>query len=143
MLTDLTILRRVTVDDVEHEDVQFVHPHEPLQTLIDLAGETDASDFVVVDNEQVYQGMVTAHDVRVALLQPEAVSLLVVGELARSEVPTVNARETLDVVLDKFARSDIESLPVARLDDDSHIEGLITRQAVMRRYQEELDRQAG
>lgn len=143
MLTDLTILRRITVDDLEHEAVQVVHPHEPLQTLIDLAGETDASDFVVVDNEEVYQGMVTAHDIRVALLQPEAVSLLVVGELVRSEVPTVNGRETLDVVLDKFARSDIESLPVAGLNDDSRIEGLITRQAVMRRYQEELDRQAG
>ena len=102
-LTDLTILRRITVDDVEHQAVQFVHSHEPLQTLIDLAGETDAADFVVVDDQEVYQGMVTAKDIRTALLQPEAVSLLVVGELLRSGVPTVRGRETLDVVLDKFA----------------------------------------
>ena len=143
MLTDLTILRRVTVDDVERQAAQLVHPHEPLQTLIDLASETDAADFVVVDNQEVYQGMVTAQDIRVALLQPEAVSLLVVGELLRSGVPTVSGQETLDLVLDKFARSDVESLPVATAKDNTHIEGLVTRQAVMRRYQEELDRQAG
>ena len=46
-------------------------------------------------------------------------------------------------MLDKFARNDLESLPVAGVDEDTRIEGLITRQAVMRRYQEELDRQAG
>ncbi len=142
MLTDLTILRRITVEDVEYQAAQFVQPHEPLQTLIDLAGETDASDFVVVDDQQVYQGLVTAQDMRVALLQPEAVSLLLVGELVRSGVPTVSARETLDVVLDKFSRSDVQSLPVVSVEDSHQIEALITQQAVMRRYQEELDRQA-
>ena len=143
MVTDLTILRRIAVDDVERLSAQFVHPEDPLQRLIEVAGQTDAVDFVVVDEQGVYQGMVTGQDVRTALLQPEAVSLLVVGELLRSGVPTVTADETLDAVLDKFARSDVESLPVASPTDSSCVEGLITRQAVMRRYQQELDRQAG
>lgn len=142
-VTDLTILRRITAEDVERHTVQFVHPDDPLQTLIDLAGETDATDFVVVDDQTVYQGVVTGRDVRTALLQPEAVSLLVVGELLRSGVATVHERETLDVVLDKFAQSDIESLPIADRNDPARIVGLITRQAVMRRYQQELDRQTG
>jgi len=140
-VTDLTILRRITVDEVDRLRAQCVHPEDPLQILIQVAGETDAVDFVVVDERGIYQGMVTGQDVRTALLQPEAVSLLLVGELLRSGVPTVTTRETLDVVLDKFARSDVESLPVADPTDSTHVEGLITRQAVMRRYQEELDRQ--
>jgi CIC family chloride channel protein len=142
-LTDLTILRRITVDDVEHQRAPFVYPEDPLQKLIDLAGQTEAVDFVVIDEQGTYQGMVTGQDVRIALLQPDAVSLLVVAELVRSGVPTVGPDETLDAVLDKFARSDVESLPVTGRGDDSHVEALITRQAVMRRYQQELDRQAG
>ena len=142
-LTDLTILRRITVDDVERQKAPFVHPEDPLQKLIDLAGQTEAVDFVVIDEQGTYHGMVTGQDVRIALLQPEAVSLLVVAELVRSGVPTVGPDETLDAVLDKFARSDVESLPVTGRGDDSHVEALITRQAVMRRYQQELDRQAG
>jgi len=141
-VTDMTILRRITVEDVALKEAQFVHAEEPLQRLIDVAGETDAVDFIVVDEQEAYQGMVTGQDVRTALLQPEAVSLLVIGELARSTVPTVGPRETLDVVLDMFARSDVESLPVSDPNDNTRVVGLITRQAVMRSYQEELDRQS-
>ncbi len=142
MITDLTILRRISVDDVAQQQAHCVHPEDPLQTVIDVAGETGAVDFVVVDEQGAYQGMVTGQDIRTALLQPEAVSLLVVGELLRPGVPTVTRHETLDVVLDKFAHSDVASLPVASPDDSAHVNSLITRQAVMRSYQDELDRQA-
>ena len=141
--TDLTILRRIAVKDLQYQPAHLMHAEDPLQALIDLAGETDANDFVVVDEQSVYQGMALGSDVRTALLQPEAVSLLVVGELQRSNIPTVRPQETLDVVLDMFARTDTTSLPVTCQDDDQHVEGLITRRAVMARYQQELDRQEG
>lgn len=141
-LSDLTVLRRIKVEDVDREPVHFVHPQNPLKKLIDMASETNATDFVVVDDEGVYQGMVTGQDIRTALLQPEAVSLLVVSELQRIGVPTVTSYQTLDIVLDLFARGDVQSLPIASSSDSTRIEGLITRQAVMRRYQEELDLQS-
>jgi CIC family chloride channel protein len=97
----------------------------------------------VVDNEAVYQGLVVAEDIKTALLQPEAVPLLLVGELLRPGVPTVRPDETLDSVLDKFSRNHVQSLPVCARDDSTRIEGLITRHGVMSRYQQELDRQAG
>ena len=108
-----------------------------------LSTDEHAFDFVVVDEREAYQGMVRGRDIRTALLQPEAVSLLVVAELLSPGVPTVKPGETLDIILDKFAGNEVESLPVCRAGDDTYIEGLITRQAVMRRYQEELDRQMG
>lgn len=140
-IADLTILRRITVDDVEKQTPPTVQADDPLQTLLDVAARTDAIDFAVVDDQGVYQGMITGRDVRSALLQPEAVSLLLVGELLRAGVPTVTGSETLDEVLDKFARSDVESLPVMGSEERTTIEGLVTRQAVMRRYHDELDRQ--
>ena len=141
-IADLTVLRRITVEDVKRVNVPAIQIEEPLQKLIDVAGQTDAVDFIIVDAEGAYQGMVTGQDVRTALLQPEAVSLLLVSELVRSGVPTVSLGETLDIVLDRFARSDVESLPVSRDGDSSTVDGLITRHAVMDRYQEELDRGA-
>jgi len=143
LITDLTLMRKISVDDIDESPVQFIHADEPLQELIAKAGETGAVDFVVLDHQAAYQGLVTGKDVRVALLEPEAVLLLVVGELVRSDVPTVTRRETLDAVLDKFSRSDVESLPVVNETDGTRVEGMITRQAVMRRYQEELEKQSG
>ena len=141
-MADMTVLRRIIVDDVQCRQPTLVHAEDPLQRVIELASQTDAVDFVVVDGDGAYQGMVTGQDIRTALLEPEAVSLLVVAELTRAGVPTVNPYETIDVVLDKFARSDLESLPVANEQDPTHIDRLITRQAVMRRYHEELDSHA-
>ncbi len=36
----------------ELNKAQFVQPEEPLQRLIDVAGETDAVDFIVVDEQE-------------------------------------------------------------------------------------------
>ncbi|MFQ5473591.1 MAG: chloride channel protein, partial [Dehalococcoidia bacterium] len=139
-VTDLTILRRITASQVPYLDAPVVRHDDPLQNLLEVAGRSDAVDFAVVDDEGLYQGMVTGRDVRTALLAPESVSLLLVAELVRSSVPTVSPSETLDVVLDKFARNDVESLPVADPDHEERLCGLITRRAVMLRYREELDR---
>ncbi len=140
-MSDMTILRRISVDDVEHQAVLFFQSDDPLQKLIDQAGSSESVDFVVVDEHGAYQGMVTGKDVRTALLEPEAVSLLLVGELLRSGVPTVTSRETLDVVLDRLAHCDVASLPVSSNDDPTRIIGLLSRQAVLQRYQTELERQ--
>lgn len=139
-MSDLTILRRISVEEVEHQSVVFFQPDDPLQKLIDQAGSSESVDFVVVDEHGAYQGLVTGKDIRTALLEPEAVSLLLVGELLRSGVPTVNVRDTLDVVLDRLAHCDVASLPVAALDDPTRVIGLLGRQAVIERYQLELER---
>ena len=102
-----------------------------------MAEEFEASDFVVVDDNDQYVGMVVGDDIKTALLQPEAVPLLVVAELAREGVPNVSPVETLDSVIDKFARSHVNSLPVMSATD--HILGLITRQEIMDSYHHELD----
>ena len=142
-VVDLTILRKVTVGDVERLPVPFVRANDPLQNLIETSSESDAADFVVIDDHAVYRGMVTERDIKIALLQPEAVSLLVVEELVRPTIPVVKPDDTLDTVLDKFAKNNVDSLPVVSRADATRVEGLVTREAVMRRYQEELDRQTG
>ncbi|MCH8852351.1 MAG: chloride channel protein, partial [Planctomycetes bacterium] len=142
-LADLTLLRRLTAGDVPAITAQLVDPSDPLQKLIDLAGASESADFVVVDDQGEYLGMVMAQDIRTALLQPEAVPLLLTGELLRPEVPTVSPHESLDSVLDKFSRSDGASLPLTAPGDDGEITGLITRQGVMTCYRTELDKDPG
>ena len=141
-LADLTILKRITADQVRVVPPQFVHPEDPLQKLLQIADETDSLDFVVNDDDGNYSGLVVAYDIKTALLQPEAVPLLVVGELIRLGIPTVSPTETLDSVLDKFARCDVDALPITAPHNARHVEGLITRRGVMGRYQQELDAHA-
>ena len=77
-------------------------------------------------------------DLRTALLEREALPLMIVGELMRTDLPVAYDEETLEAVLDKFARHDVSSLAV--VDENHRVKGLITRTSMIRYYHQELDR---
>lgn len=137
---DLTLLRRLTARDITPVPHVAVQPDEPLAKLLDLADAYRIVDFVVVNNEGDYLGLVTAQDLRTALIEREAIPYLLVEELLRRDLPTIHPEEGLDIVLEKFSKHDVASL--ALLDPDAgtggKVIGLITRERLMRRYQEAL-----
>ncbi|MFW5681432.1 MAG: chloride channel protein [Phycisphaeraceae bacterium] len=110
--SDMTLLRRLTVDDVPLTPAVIVHVEEPAQRLIELAEDYAVTDYVVCDDDDHCLGMVVGEDVRTTLVQRDAIPLMIVEELMRSGLPTVTRDETLDVVLDKFSKHDVASLPV-------------------------------
>lgn len=136
-LSDLTVLRRLTAEDVDIAKATLVKQSDSAQKLVDLMESEGTSDFVVIDDRQSYCGMVTAEDLRSALVYREAIPLLQISELQRSDLPTISYDETLDVVLDKFSKSDVQSLVV--LNDLGEISGILTRSKLMKRYQIALD----
>jgi chloride channel protein, CIC family len=139
-LSDLTVLRRLTPEDVLIEDATVVKRTDSAQTLVNLMESTGTSDFVVTDEHEKYCGMVTASDLRAALVYREAIPLLQVSEIQRSDLPTVSEEETLDLVLDKFSRSDVQSLVL--VSTRGEISGIITRAHLMKRYQTALNQDA-
>jgi CIC family chloride channel protein len=137
-MSDLTILRRLSVADVPLLEAVTVHEDESAQKLLDLSERAHVTDFVVVDDRGSYCGMVTGTDLRSALVYREAIPLLQVSELVRSDLPTVGPDEPLDVVLDKFAKHDVQSLAVLDDAEAGHVCGLVTRNRLMERYQRAL-----
>ncbi len=140
-MSDLTVLRRLSVSDVLLADAVTVRPTDSAQKLLELSELHYARDFVVIDDRGHYVGMVTNADLQSALVYREAIPLLQVSELCRSDLPTVAPDETLDTVLDKFARHDVLSLPVLHETTDGHVKGLITRSRLMTKYQRALARE--
>ncbi len=131
--SDTTVLRRLEVSHVTLSPAAIVQPDDPCSRLLKLAEDFDVHDYVVCDEDDRYLGMVVGEDLRTTLLQREAVPLLIVGELMHTDLPTVRRDQTLDVVLDLFAKHDVASLPVV---DDSHrVLGMITRSRLLQRYQ--------
>ena len=133
------ILRRLTVQMVMQPSYAVVHADTPLQDVMTKAADLEVSDFIVVDQDGHYFGLLTAADIRTALLQPQALPLLVAGELARTEVPTVAPHETLDVILNKFSRLEVNRMAVHSTGNENHFIGMISRASLMRKYQSELE----
>lgn len=138
---DQTVMRRVMARSVPLTPLppEPIYASDPLSKLISLHMPRTAPDFVVVDEHGCYLGMVTGEDLRTALVDREAIPLLLVAELLRTDLPTVDPEETLDTVLDKFSRHDVAGLCL-RSEAGRRPLGLITRANVIRCYQEALER---
>ncbi len=138
---DLGILRHVPLASVKYDALpsEPVYASDPLSKLITLHAHHNVPDFPVIDHEGHYIGMVTGRDMRSALIDREAIPLLLVAELMRSDIPTVSAGEHLDTVLDKFSKSDVSSLCVVDQFGQMNPVGLVTREQVMKRHNEVLD----
>jgi CIC family chloride channel protein len=136
--SDLRILRRMTVDQVELDPVHAVKLDTPFEHLVRLTAESGAADFVAFDRGGTYAGLVTADDVRTALLQPESIPLLLAGEVVRPEVPCVSSGADLASVLETFSRFEVSRLPVCVANSPGHVIGLVSRGALMRRYHRAL-----
>ncbi len=133
---DLTLLRRIPVTTVGLTPLtsEPIYPSDPLSKLISLHAYQSVPDFVVVDQQGAYMGLVTGSDLRTALIDREAIPLLLVAELMRTDLPTISPDEQLDTVMDKFAANDVASLCLMDRFDPTRPTGLITRSKLLSRY---------
>jgi CIC family chloride channel protein len=136
--SDLTMLRRLSVEQVELEPATVVNANDPFQRVLDLTSSGGVTTFVVVDKQGSYKGMLMMDDVRTVLLEREAVPLLLVHELMRTDLPLIRTSDDLAGVFEMFARFDVSHLPVCVARSPGRVIGLISRAPLMRRYQKGL-----
>ncbi len=136
--SDFTLLRRMNVEQVPLEPAIVVRGNDPLQRVLDLSIDTGVDDFIVMDSRGNYEGMITADDIKTALLQREAVPLLLVDELTRPDVPLVKTSDDLASVFNTFSLYNVSHLPVCISPDGGKVIGLISRKSLMQCYQKVL-----
>lgn len=138
---DLTVMRRIPVSSVEQTPLpsEPIYPTDPLSKLVQLRVYHNVPDFVVVDQQGTYMGLVSGADMRTALIDREAIPLLLVAELLRTDLPTIDPDEHLDTVMDKFASHDVASLPIMDRPGGDKPAALITRVRLLHRYQQVLE----
>lgn len=135
---DSTLLRRIHVEQVDLEPASIVHESDPFQKILDLTAGTGVANFVAVNAAGKYRGMVVSEDLQTALLDREAIPLLVVREMMRTGIEPVNHSDDLETVMAAFARHEISHLPVVLPSRPDHVIGLISRAGLMKRYQQGL-----
>ncbi len=137
---DPQVLSRLSVEQVNLDPAATIRESEPFERVIELMDRWSSRNFAVLDATGKYVGFLVEEDVNLTLLGHEAMPLVVVGELMRTDVPLVSAGDDLQSAFDLFARLDVSHLPVGiGRGDTSRVIGLISRASLMRRYNIELD----
>ncbi|HWB53345.1 MAG TPA: CBS domain-containing protein, partial [Tepidisphaeraceae bacterium] len=131
---DLHLLQSLYVEQVALEPAVTLLETDPLQKAVDMITTSNTVDFVVVDKDGSFVGMLLSEDIKTALIDREAVPLLLVGEIMRTEIPVINVSDDLATALDTFSVHDIARLPVVISEESEKIIGVLSRAALMRRY---------
>jgi predicted transcriptional regulator len=82
--------------------------------------------------------MVLSTDLNPVLMDQDAVPILVVRDLMRRDIRPVRTTDDLAAVFDAFSRYDVNHLPVSVPESRDKVIGLVSRSAVIRKYQEAL-----
>ena len=134
--SDLQLLRRLSVEEIALEPAINVHPTDTLHSVFQQIEDNGAADFVVLDEQGNYAGMLVAEDALSALRHQEAAPLLIVADLLRAGVPLLRNTDDLATAFDRFAAFDIEHLPVTTEHAQKHVIGVLSRKSLIRRYRQ-------
>jgi CIC family chloride channel protein len=130
-------LRRIGIETLPLHQAVIARPDETLAVIIKRLEVGSATDLVVIDDGGQYLGLLAGTDMRTVILAPESATILLVGEVMRTDIPPLKNNATLEAAWDLFARNDVNEAAVVST-DGGRIEGMIHRADVMRRYHQEL-----
>jgi len=105
-------LHDLRVRDLMRYDPPSVSVFAPFQEVVDAFARHRNSNLYVVDEGEVFRGVIPLHDIKVQLGNPELAARTRTEDVVVAEFPTINPEATLHEALEKFRNLPIERLPV-------------------------------
>lgn len=137
---EVNVLKGIMTKDVMRTDVKIVPDNTRLRPLLDVVGDasTNSTIFVKDRNDRLI-GHISFQELRQVLFDVEALEpILVAADIANLKPVAVTPEETLDVVMQLFARKNLDELPVVEPDNPHTVIGSIHRTDVMDAYNHEI-----
>jgi CIC family chloride channel protein len=133
---DLNILRAIAVRDVLRHDEATIYETSDFDTLVRLALDTHRNVIFTLDGSNRFTGAISLQDLKYILSNPK--ELMHVHHIIdfRQELSPVLVTQSLDTVVDRFAETGFDRLPV--VDDQKQLVGSVIMSDIMRRYNQEV-----
>ncbi|MDY6903192.1 MAG: chloride channel protein [Thermodesulfobacteriota bacterium] len=134
------ILQTVKVRDLEQHirTVSCVPESMNLTQFKLFFTSTTQPYFPVVDQQERLTGIFSHTDLRKILFDAEMESLIVVKDIATSDIIRTTLEEDLNEVMNKFTMKNIEAIPVVYTDAPDRLIGMLRRKEVIAFYNEKV-----
>lgn len=136
---DIGWLRDLTADKLMRRDARTVSEDLPLAELrvqFPLGGTRRA---FLLDKDGNYAGMLLTADAHNPDLD-ERLAGMTAGNLRQGATQFLLPQESIRAALDRFAKAELEALPVVASAADRRVVGFVTEAYALRRYSQELER---
>jgi len=139
------ILQKIKVQDLIHlvKKVESIPQNMPFLEFKSFFSRTKQHYFPVMDENKRMIGIFSSTDIRGVLFSPDIEHLVVMKDIANSDVVTTSPSEDLNTVLQKFTIKNIDSLPVVQDNDQGILMGMIHRRDVIAFYNRQIQRLKG
>jgi Kef-type K+ transport system membrane component KefB/CBS domain-containing protein len=110
-----------TGEDFTHFDIRPLPLLTPLSGILRRVRDTELSVYPVVDERDIYRGVLHLEDVKNLLLGDELDMLVIGADLLDPEYPSVSRHAPLKEMLDVFRKPDIHAIPVIEESEEGGI----------------------
>ena len=135
---DMNLLRSLTVAQAMRPEVDSVPQDMTLGRFHDKVLTSKFASFPVVNDQGELVGILSHADYAGHTLEKELWDLVVVAELATTEVQTVTLGDTLDIALRKISSRDFATLPVVATHGSRRLVGVISHRDIISVYTRKL-----
>ncbi|HDR46776.1 MAG TPA: chloride channel protein [Geoalkalibacter subterraneus] len=132
------IMKAIEVSEVMRYPVETISERMTLGDFAHFVEQTSHSNFPLVDDAGELTGIISVQDFMGVVFEKELMDLVVVKELATTDVITVHADESLDDAMRKIGYRNIEQLPVVDRKTHRKIYGIISRRDMISAYNRAL-----
>ncbi len=133
---DLNILRAIPVKDVLRHDEASIRENAKFDTLVRLALDTHRNVIFTLDDGDLLTGVISLRDLKYVLSHPEELTHIHHITDFSEELTPVLVTQSLDTVVDRFAETGFDRLPV--VDPQGRLVGSVIVSDTMRRYNQEV-----
>jgi chloride channel protein, CIC family len=124
-------LSKLLVSDLMKRNPAFVHEDA---NFAEIAGRFISNRFsylYVLDERKVFLGVISVHDIKPYLGEPELAELVIARDILRQDFPTIPVTASLSEALTEFSHFDGERLPVVESRESMRLEGSVSKRDLM------------
>jgi len=134
------ILETFHVDDLDKKirKVSLIPEKMQFREFKRFFSSTKQHYFPVMNDKGRLTGIFSSTDIRAILFSTEIEQLVVMRDIAMSNIIVTNLSEDLNTVLQKLTMKNIDSLPVVKKDDPGSLIGMLNRRDVIAFYNEKI-----
>jgi CIC family chloride channel protein len=136
---DKNILKNFFVHDIIDTEPVILPNSANIQTVIEEILASDHDDFFVVNERSEYVGVVHLRLMAQMLVEQDVLrSLIIAGDLADRDQPTVTNDDNLDVVMQIFSGGSSNQIAVVDSENSKELVGCIHKKDVLQTYNREV-----
>jgi len=132
------IMKSLSVAEVMVREVEAIPEYMTLRQFTRFIETTQHTNFPLVNSDGELTGIISVQDFMGVVFEPALMDLVVVKELATTDVITVHQDENLDQAMRKIGYRNIEQLPVVDRETHRQLVGIISRRDMVSAYNRAL-----